>query len=202
MLPYVLPDEFENIGNKMLEYGPRIGDDFTRIGQMALTSEIRAKLINLKGFEFSFRGDETFSKERVHFLEQMIERQITGLLSKEQLYTKDVFVPEQAKEIQPVNSDVGLNSAADDLADNLQDILPEALVSEMNDSSNDFVIVSLNEAVEIYISVSDFSVEIYVGGQLADESSLTEEERMDYTKICQAVDDFELEYANFDDLAR
>ena len=77
MLPYVLPDEFENIGNKMLEYGPRIGDDFTRIGQMALTSEIRAKLINLKGFEFSFRGDETFSKERVHFLEQMIERQIT-----------------------------------------------------------------------------------------------------------------------------
>lgn len=202
LLPYVLPDEFENIGNKMLEYGPRIGDDFTRIGQMALTPAIRAKLINLKGFEFSFRGNETFSKERVHFLEQMIERQITGLLSKEQLYTKDVFVPEQAKEIQPVNSDVGLNSAADDLADNLQDILPEALVSEMNDSSNDFVIVSLNEAVEIYISVSDFSVEIYVGGQLADESSLTEEERMDYTKICQAVDDFELEYANFDDLAR
>jgi len=138
----------------------------------------------------------------VHFLEQMIERQITGLLSKEQLYTKDVFVPEQAKEIQPVNSDVGLNSAADDLADNLQDVLPDALVSEMNDSSNDFVIVSLNEAVEIYISVSDFSVEIYVGGQLADESSLTEEERMDYTKICEAVDDFELEYANFDDLAR
>ena len=132
----------------------------------------------------------------------MIERQITGLLSKEQLYTKDVFVPEQAKEIQSVNSDVELNSAADDLADNLQDVLPDALVSEMNDSSDDFVIVSLNEAVEIYISVLDFSVEIYVGGQLTDESSLTEEERMDYTKICQTVDDFEIEYTNCDDLAR
>ena len=143
-----------------------------------------------------------FRKNVCIFLEQMIERQITGLLSKEQLYTKDVFVPEQAKEIQSVNSDVELNSAADDLADNLQDVLPDALVSEMNDSSDDFVIVSLNEAVEIYISVLDFSVEIYVGGQLTDESSLTEEERMDYTKICQTVDDFEIEYTNCDDLAR
>lgn len=202
LLPYVLPSEFENIGNKMLEYGPRIGDDFTRIGQMALTSEIRSKLINLKGFEFSFRGDETFSKERVQFLEQMLEKQINALLSKELLYTKDVFLPEKAKEIQSINNEVERNTFADALADNLQNIFPDVLVSEMNDSSDDVVIVSLNESVDIYVSVSDFSIEIYVDGRPANESNLSEAEQMEYAKICQAVDDFELEYVDYDELAR
>ena len=56
-----------HIGNKLDEYEPRIGDDFTRIGQIAMAPQIRASLINLKGFTFDFRGDETFTLDRINF---------------------------------------------------------------------------------------------------------------------------------------
>ena len=46
MLPYVLWEEFGDIGRKLLDYGPAAGDDFTRLGQQMLTSEIRRELIN------------------------------------------------------------------------------------------------------------------------------------------------------------
>ena len=48
----------------------------------------------LTGFEFTFRGDERFSPERVKWLEQIINRQLHGLLSQKVLYTKDIFMPE------------------------------------------------------------------------------------------------------------
>ena len=86
-------EEFSKIGQKLLDYGPRIGNDFLRTGQEVMTSEIRADLINLTGFEFTFRGDEKFSPERVKWLEQLINRQLHGLLRQEVLYTKDIFIP-------------------------------------------------------------------------------------------------------------
>lgn len=96
MLPYIERSDWEHIGTKMRDYGPRIGEDFTRIGQQAMTSEIRAILIGMKSFQFSFRGDEKFEPERVKLMEQMIHKQIEALLSREVLYTKDVFVPEHS----------------------------------------------------------------------------------------------------------
>lgn len=92
-LPYVEQEEISKIGQKLLDYGPRIGNDFLRTGQEVMTSEIRADLINLTGFEFTFRGDEKFSPERVKWLEQLINRQLHGLLRQEVLYTKDIFIP-------------------------------------------------------------------------------------------------------------
>lgn len=93
LLPYTEKEEFDHIGDKLLEYTPRIGDDFTRLGQQILTSDIRSALIGLKGFQFSFRGDEKFPEWRVKILEHLIEQQIEALLSRHILYTKDVFVP-------------------------------------------------------------------------------------------------------------
>ena len=93
-LPYVEQEEFSVIGRKLSDYGPRIGDDFLRVGQKAMTPDIRADLAALTGFEFTFRGDERFSPERVKWLEQMINRQLHGLLSQKVLYTKDIFMPE------------------------------------------------------------------------------------------------------------
>lgn len=81
------------LGNKLEEYGPRIGEDFTRMGQQALTPAIRSDLINLKGFQFSFRGDERFPVWRVKAMEEIVNRQVEAILSKERLYTKDVFIP-------------------------------------------------------------------------------------------------------------
>lgn len=92
-LPYVVDSEFEHIGDKLLEYGPKIGEDFTRIGQKMLTDRIADKLKDLKDFSLCFEGDDRFTKERIGRIKSMINRQIDAVLSKEVLYTKDVFVP-------------------------------------------------------------------------------------------------------------
>lgn len=96
MLPYVTKDEFDHIGTKLLDYGPAIGNDFTRIGQEMLTSEIRKELINLQGFQFSFGGNRDFEPSRVRILEKMVNRQIEAILKGESLYTRDVFIPEES----------------------------------------------------------------------------------------------------------
>ena len=92
LLPYIERSDWEQIGTKMRDYGPVIGEDFTRIGQQAMTSEIRALLIEMKSFQFSFHGDDKFEPKRVKLMEQMIHRQIEALLSGEILYTKDAFM--------------------------------------------------------------------------------------------------------------
>ncbi|MFG6394897.1 MAG: hypothetical protein K1W24_12065 [Lachnospiraceae bacterium] len=93
MLPYVTKEEFDDIGRKLLDYGPQIGNDFTRMGQQMLTSEIRSELISLQGFEFTFRGNQDFEPWRVQKLEEMVHQQIKAVLKGERLQTKDVFVP-------------------------------------------------------------------------------------------------------------
>ncbi len=95
MLPYVTAEEFEHIGTKLLDYGPAIGNDFTRIGQKMLTSKIRRELINLQGFQFSFRGNKDFPPSRVQILEEMVQQQIKAILKDDILYTRDVFVPRE-----------------------------------------------------------------------------------------------------------
>ena len=57
-LPYVVDSEFEHIGDKLLEYGPKIGEDFTRIGQKMLTDRIADKL---KDVTFSAINDRAWS---------------------------------------------------------------------------------------------------------------------------------------------
>ena len=94
MLPYVTKEEFNDIGRKLLDYGPQIGNDFTRMGQQMLTSSIRSELINLQGFEFVFRGNRDFEPWRVRALEEMVDRQIKAILKGERLQTKDVFIPQ------------------------------------------------------------------------------------------------------------
>lgn len=96
MLPYVTQDEFEHIGTKLLDYGPAIGNDFIRVGQEMLTSDIRRTLINLQGFRFTFRGNKDFTPSRVQILETMVNQQIQAILSGAILYTKDVFIPEES----------------------------------------------------------------------------------------------------------
>lgn len=92
LLPHIESEDWEHLETKLCDYAPEIGDDFTRIGQQAMTSEIRSVLAGLKGFQFVFRGDENFSPKRVQLMERMVNRQIEALLSRDVLYTRDVFV--------------------------------------------------------------------------------------------------------------
>ncbi|MCR5608075.1 MAG: hypothetical protein K6G26_03350 [Lachnospiraceae bacterium] len=97
MLPYVEMEEFEHIGDKLFEYAPKLGDDFTRIGQMGMNDVIRERVKNIVDFSFTFRGDEKFSSERVQKLEDVIRKQAKAILSKEKLQTSDVFYSNNAK---------------------------------------------------------------------------------------------------------
>ena len=104
MLPYIEDDDMLDIGTTLERYTPCIGNDFTRIGQIALTSAIRSDLIGLKGFKFSFHGDERFTPKRVEFIETLINRQIDAILSKEALCMKDVFIPAAKMESKQKNT--------------------------------------------------------------------------------------------------
>lgn len=113
MLPYVTKEEFEQIGTKLLDYGPAIGSDFTRVGQEMLTSEIRRELIRLQGFQFSFRGNKDFEPWRVKRMEDMVHQQIRAILKGEILSTRDVFVPrETVREVDAYDNAQDLKSAS------------------------------------------------------------------------------------------
>lgn len=96
MLPYVEMPDFENIGDKLYGYAPKLGNDFTGIGQIAMNDVIRDRLKNIADFAFSFRGDEKFTEKRVKCLEKIIRKQAAAILSNETLQTKDVFFSQKA----------------------------------------------------------------------------------------------------------
>ena len=96
MLPYVEMSEFEHIGDKLFGYAPKLGNDFTRIGQIAMNDCLRNRLKDITDFSFSFRGDSKFTEERVKLLEEIVRKQAAAILSNEVLQTKDVFFSREA----------------------------------------------------------------------------------------------------------
>ncbi len=146
MLPYVIKEEFGQIGTKLLDYGPAIGNDFTRTGQEMLTSEIRRELINLQGFQFTFRGNKDFEPSRVKILETMVNKQIHAILSGNILYTKDVFVPLRTPPESKVfnNCDELRNAAA--LVSRLKDAdFFSSVMEEIGEDNHVCVIATLHE---------------------------------------------------------
>lgn len=98
MLPYVSMADFDNIGDKLFEYAPVLGDDFTRIGQMAMNDTLRDRVKTICDFSFAFRGDDKFTLERINAIEAIIHKQAAALLSAEVLRTRDVFFSQNAVE--------------------------------------------------------------------------------------------------------
>lgn len=200
MLPYVTKEEFEHIGTKLLDYGPAIGNDFTRVGQKMLTSEIRRELINLQGFRFSFRGNKDFEPSRVNILETMVNRQIQAILKGEILYTKDVFVPERAT--QNSHTNVGFDNSeelrrADDLARHLKEtgVFLSVLENIMEDN-HVYVAATISEGtsyIDFVISMEDLGISCEKNGMEAavDEEALEASEFSDaYDIVCKVVDEF------------
>lgn len=100
LLPYVTKDEFLNIGDKLFEYSPKLGNDFTRIGQMGINDVLKDRVKDIKDFSFSFRGDDVFSADRVKAIENIVRKQAEAILSTDNLYTKDVFFSQKAKDLE------------------------------------------------------------------------------------------------------
>lgn len=146
MLPYMTKEEFEQPGTKLLHYGPAIGNDFTRIGQEMLTSEIRRELINLQGFRFSFRGNKDFEPARVQILETMVNRQIQAILSRDILYTKDVFIPAKIPQDPRMPDNTDELKAASALAARLRETgFFSSVMEEIREDNHVCVIATLHE---------------------------------------------------------
>lgn len=93
LLPNVSTEDFKNIGDILCGYTPKLGEDFTRLGQMGINDAIRDRVKDMCDFSFSFRGDDVFPAERVKRLEELVRQQAKAILRPEKLYTTDVFFP-------------------------------------------------------------------------------------------------------------
>lgn len=100
LMPYIEADDFLNIGDKLFEYSPKLGDDFTRIGQMGMNDILRDKVKDMQDFSFTFRGDDIFTENHVKQLETVVRKQAAALLSSDKLYTKDVFFSQRAADLE------------------------------------------------------------------------------------------------------
>lgn len=56
-----------------------------------LTPEIKRELINLQGFKFTYFDSDKFPRQRLTEIEKIINRQISGILDKNKMYTVDAF---------------------------------------------------------------------------------------------------------------
>ncbi len=101
LLSSVPESELGCVGDALYGLSPKLGNDFTRLGQVAINDTLRDKVKDIKDFTFKFRGDNVFPESRVQAIEHIVRQQAAALLSKNILYTKDVFIsPKRIKEEQ------------------------------------------------------------------------------------------------------
>lgn len=196
MLPYVTKDEFDHIGTKLLDYGPAIGIDFTRIGQQMLTSEIRKELINLQGFQFSFRGNKDFEPYRVQFLEEMANQQIKAILKGEILYTKDVFVPKEITLSPEIFDNTNELKAASDLVAKLKETnYFSSVMEEIEENNHVCVIATIHDNDDfVNLTIHIASMEILcdingIGATLDEISAEFTYFAIAYNSVCRIVDE-------------
>ena len=156
LLPYVEDEEFAFIGDKLLGYAPKIGDDFTRIGQLALTSNIRSTLVSLKGFEFSFRGDDRYTEKRVRKMEETINRQIDAILKNNVLFTKDVFVLSTPEEQKPMVKVTDCEENAQKIGERLMEtgLFASYMINLCEEECEVVLVLKSEQAVEIHLNPS------------------------------------------------
>lgn len=198
MLPYVEQQDFENLGRYMMKIDPCIGGDFVRIGQELLTPEIRSDLTGLRGFRFQYRGCEKFPEERVKVLEQIVNKQIEAVLSKEVLYTKDVFISDIVPEDDCKNQETLEKENIQ--AEELGSYLVEQKVCDhfyLNDAADHIELV-LNQSdlsnTEIYINMKNNDMWVEKDGielSYADCSLDYPAIMKWYTQVSEAVDNRE-----------
>lgn len=120
-LPYAEAEDFSQIGTYLESKIPRIGEDFVNIAKAVMTPDIRRDLINLQGFQFTYYDSEKFTRQRLAEIENVINRQIAGILDKNRMYTVDVFpksVRGKLRNYQEKVQDVNQNPKRDRIIEN------------------------------------------------------------------------------------
>lgn len=81
LLCYAIKEDFDE-DEYLKQLGPRIGNEFTSDARECLTSEMRRKLINMKGFQFKKHPKYNLPDWRLEILEKLINNQIDLILKK------------------------------------------------------------------------------------------------------------------------
>lgn len=74
-------DQLKNIDWYLKKVKPSIGSDFIATARGLLTDEIRAELVNLKGFAFKQHQKINVDRERLDLLSEIVNRQIGRILA-------------------------------------------------------------------------------------------------------------------------
>lgn len=194
MLPYVLEDEFDDIGTKLLDYGPKIGLDFVSLGQQMLTEPIRRDLLDLKDYEFSFRGDNKFQNKRVKRMEEIIQKQISAILSSEKLLTKDVFIPKIKNVIAKKDDFSSERIKADEVLERFAGLGYTQYIEE-DEYGHLFCHFGYQEAtnyIEYIVSMQNDNIQIEKDGISISEDSLSDNSKSKYRNFCRKYDDYSL----------
>lgn len=80
LFPMELNDAFADTKSFVQSYTPKIGSNFVEVAKDSLTSSMRSKLINLRGFEYPDISDEKFTKDRIDWLTKLSNQQIDKIL--------------------------------------------------------------------------------------------------------------------------
>lgn len=81
LLCYAEQEDFENLSQYLSMKGPRIGDDFVSDAKVLLTSDMRKKLIRLRGFQFKNHPKYNLPDWRLKALNKAVNRQIDLILA-------------------------------------------------------------------------------------------------------------------------
>lgn len=162
LLPYVMEEEFLNIGDRLFDYAPKLGKDFTRIGQIGMNPVIRDRVKDMKDFSFTFRGDDVFTPERVNIIENVVRRQAEAILSDDKLYTKDVFFSPKAQaleeqKVQAKTASELMNKFAKRLEK--MDLGSETFIS-VCDTTNDVLCIIENSSCSITVDFLNEEIKI------------------------------------------
>lgn len=149
----------------------------------------------MKSFQFSFRGDEKFEPERVRLMEQMIHKQIEALLSREVLYTKDVFVPEcdldkeqenllsKKNELEQQSADKEILAESIWKNQNLGQWFSEYLLEDVGAETEMILYSAKNPHEEVHLNLSTGKTALFV----ADEPISAFDAADEYEELCRAA---------------
>lgn len=80
LLCYAEKEDFEDIEFYLSQKGPRLGENFVKDARVLLDSDMRKKLINLKGFEFIKHPKYNLPDWKLEQLNKVVNRQIELIL--------------------------------------------------------------------------------------------------------------------------
>lgn len=155
LLPSFSVEDLESpdkLGDKLIDQLPRIGDDFTHLGHLALNDKLLEKLHELQDFTFSFRGNDEFPAQRVKLLEHIVQKQASAILSQDKIYTKDVFFSPKQHKADLIRQEA---IKASQTIESFADILNENgfLTSLYENDSNASVFVSMENEPDIEANI-------------------------------------------------